>query len=166
MGSVSAETFDILSQGEDSESCGGFSWCDLLKNPDDLPHCEPETRTVVSAVPDVTVVPVSPSSVVTELFEDVSLDSDWEFVDPQSLSLSKKRSSELEQGEMVYEGSPVRAPPNTRRRMMPPTPQQILLLQWMKAGGKRSWKRKASGKKGNGGNGILPGNKRRSKSGD
>ena len=35
--------------------------------------------------------------------------------------------SELEetQGAMGYEGSPVKAPPNTRRRMMPPTQQQI-----------------------------------------
>ena len=77
VGSVSAETFDIFSQGAYSESCGGFSWGDLLKDPDDLP----ETRTEVPAVPDVTVVPVSPSSVVTDLFEDVSLDSDWELVE-------------------------------------------------------------------------------------
>ena len=42
-------------------------------------------------MPDVTMVPVSPSSVVTELFEDVSLDSDWEVVEPQSSSFSKKR---------------------------------------------------------------------------
>ena len=25
---VSAEAFDIFSQGEDLESCGGFSWCE------------------------------------------------------------------------------------------------------------------------------------------
>ena len=25
---------------------------------------------------------------------------------------------------MSYEGTPVKAPPNTRRRLMPPTPQQ------------------------------------------
>ena len=30
-----------------------------------------------------------------------------------------------EQGEMSYEGSPVKAPPSTSRRMMPPAPQQI-----------------------------------------
>ena len=76
---MSAETSDIFGQGEDSESCGG-SWGDLLKNPDDLLDCEPETRSEVSAVPDVTVVPVSSSSMVTEHLEDVSLDSDWEFV--------------------------------------------------------------------------------------
>ena len=67
-----------------------------------------ETRTDVSAVPHVTVFPVSPSSVVTECFEDVCLDSDWEFVEPHSFSFSRKRSCELEenQGEMGYEGSP------------------------------------------------------------
>ena len=48
-------------------------------------------------------------------------------MDTQSLSFSKKRSIVLEenQGEMSYEGTPVKAPPNTRRRMMPPTLQQI-----------------------------------------
>ena len=38
-----------------------------------------------------TDVLVSPSSVVTDCYEDVSLDSDWEFVEPQSFSSSKKR---------------------------------------------------------------------------
>ena len=60
-GSVSADTVNIFSHGEDR----GFSWSDLLKNRDDLSDCEPETRTDESAVPDVTVVLVSPSSVVT-----------------------------------------------------------------------------------------------------
>ena len=31
------------------------------------------------------------------------------------------------QGEMSYEGSPMKAPPTYRRRMMPPTPQQFSL---------------------------------------
>ena len=31
-----AKAFDIFSQGEDLESCGGVSWGDLLENPDDL----------------------------------------------------------------------------------------------------------------------------------
>ena len=79
---------------------------------------------VVLVVPDVSV---SPSSVVTECYEDVSLDSDWE---SQSFSFSKKRSSVCaeNQGEMSYEGSTVKALPSTRRRMMPPTPQQISLF--------------------------------------
>ena len=53
VGIISAEAFDIFSQGEDLESCGGVSWRDLLENPDDLS-------------PAVTDVPVSSSSVVTE----------------------------------------------------------------------------------------------------
>ena len=40
---------------------------------------------------------------------------------------SKKRTfiCAENRGEMSYEGSPVKAPPRTRRTMMPPTPQQI-----------------------------------------
>ena len=80
----------------------------------------------MSAVLFVSDVLVSPSSVVTGCYEDVSLDSDWEFVEPQSFSFSKKRSimREENRGEMSYEGMPVKALPNTRRRMLPPMPQQ------------------------------------------
>ena len=85
------------------------------------------TGTSVPVVLVVAVVHVSPSSVVTEVCDGFSFVSDWEFVEPQSFSLSKKRSSVLEesQGEMGYEGSPVKARSNTRRRIMPTTPQQI-----------------------------------------
>ena len=62
---VSVEAFDILGQGGDLESCGGFSWEDLLEKPDGLCDCEPEIRTDVSARPVVTDVLVSPSSLVT-----------------------------------------------------------------------------------------------------
>ena len=62
---------------------------------------------------------------MTECCEEVSSDADWEFVGPQPFSFSKKRSNVWEdRGEMSYEGTPVKAPPNTRRRMMPPTPQE------------------------------------------
>ena len=71
VGSVTVEAFYIFSQGEDLECCGGFSWRDLLEEPDDLSDCDPETRTDVSAVHDVTVVLVSPSSVLTECSRDV-----------------------------------------------------------------------------------------------
>ena len=148
VGSVSAETFDIFSQGEDSESCGCFSWCDLLKNPDDLSDCEPETRTDVSAVPDVTVVLVSPSSVVTEHFEDVSLDSDWEFVEPLCFSFSKKRSSELEE-ESRRDGlrrvASKSASEYQKKDDAASRHSKFRILRRMKASGKRSWKRKASG---------------------
>ena len=125
VGFVTAEALDIFCQGEDLESFG-FSWEDLLEKPDELSECEPGTRTDVSAVLVVTDVLVSPSSVVTDCWDGVSLDSDWEFVEPQSFSFSNKRSVVLEENreEMSYEGTPVKAPPNTRRRMVPPTPQQ------------------------------------------
>ena len=108
------------------ESCGGVSWGNLFENPNDLSGCELETRTDVSVVLVVIDVLVSPSFVVIECCEDVSLDSDWDFVEPQSFSFSKKRSIVLEEnrGEMSCEGTPVKALPNTERRMMPPTPQQ------------------------------------------
>ena len=67
---VSAEASDFFSQGDDWESCGGVSLVDLL--------VEPESWAGVCAVADVTVVLVSPSSVVTECFGYVSWDSDWE----------------------------------------------------------------------------------------
>ena len=71
----------------------------------------------VSEAAVVIHVPVSPSSVVTECCEDVSLNTDWEFVEPQSFSFSKKRSIVWEEnrGEMSCEGTPVKAHPNTRR---------------------------------------------------
>ena len=70
----SAEALDIFSPRKDFDG----AWGHLLENPDDLFVCEPETRTDVFSVPVVTDVPVSPSSVMTEFYEDVSLDSDWE----------------------------------------------------------------------------------------
>ena len=74
----------------------------------------------------VTDVLVSPSSVVTEFCDGVSLDSDWEFVEQQSSSFSKKRSIVWveNQEEMKNERTPVKAPPTSRRRTIPPTPQQ------------------------------------------
>ena len=75
---------------------------------------------------DVIDVPVSPSSVVTELCGVSPCGSDWEFVEPQSFSSSTKRAhcGTDTQEEMRYEGSPVKAPPITRRRMTPPAPMQ------------------------------------------
>ena len=58
-------------------------------------------------MPDVRGVPFSPSSVVTECLGDVSLESDWEFVEPQPSSLSKKRASfwRVSQEEIRHESS-------------------------------------------------------------
>ena len=51
--------------------------------------------------------------------------SDWEFVEPQSF-FSKKRAhcGTDTQEEMRYKGSPVKAPPLSRRRVIPPSPVQ------------------------------------------
>ena len=54
--------------------------------------CDSGDGASVLAVLAVTGVPVSPSSAVTEISEGVALASDWEFVEPQSSSFSKKRS--------------------------------------------------------------------------
>ena len=69
---------------------------------------------------------------------------------------------------MGYEGSPVKAPPNTRRGMMLPTPQQISHSSTdgkpvaSGSGGTTEYL-EYSGKKGNCGNEQLPGKKRRYK---
>ena len=77
-------------------------------------------------VPDVTDVPVSLHRWSLSFFDVFSYCSDREFVEPQSFSFSKKRAhccTDTQQ-EMRYEGSPVKAPPLSRRRMTPPTPVQ------------------------------------------
>ena len=123
----------------DLESCD-FSWSDLLEDPGELLDCDPGIRMEELVVLAVTDVLVSPSSVVTEFCDDVSMESDREFVEPQSSSFSKKKNARWldwvdSQEEMRYEGSPLKAPPPFRRRMMPPTPQQssstsIEEMQW------------------------------------
>ena len=82
--------------------------------------------TAMIEVPDVTDVLVFPFSVVTELCDGFSLRSDWEFVEPQSSSFSKKRSFvwTVSQEDIRYESSPVKAHLPSRRRMMPLTSQQ------------------------------------------
>ena len=62
---------------------------------------------------------------MNECSEDISLDPDWEFVEPQPLSFSNKRSIVCAEnkGVMSDEGTPAKAPSSTRRRMMPPTQQ-------------------------------------------
>ena len=134
--SISAEAFDICSQGEDLESCG-FSLVTCWKILVILLDCDPGTRMEGLVVPVRTDVRASPSSVVTEFPDGVSLDSYWEFVEPQSSSFFRQRSFVWadSQEEMSYEGTPVKAPPPSRRRMMPPTPQQssylsIEEMQW------------------------------------
>ena len=91
-----------------------------------LSECEHLSCALVRVVLDVTDVLLSPSSVVTEFCDVSSLCSDWEFVEPQSFSFSKKRALcyTSTQEEMRYEGSQVKAPSITRGRMTPPAPMQ------------------------------------------
>ena len=117
-------------------------------DPSGVSDCDSGTGTGVPVVSVVAVVSVSLSSVVTEVCDGFSLDSVWEFVEPESFSFSKKRSSVLEenQGEMRYEWSPVQAPPNTRRRDNATyVSANFVFLRRTKVSAKRSWKRKASG---------------------
>ena len=110
-------------------------------------------------LPVVTDVLVSPSSAGAQICEGVSSDSDWEFVEPQPLSFSKKRSIVCaeNQGEMSYEGMPEKEPPSTRRRMMLPRHSKFHIHRRMKG---------SSGKNGNCRNGELPGQKPRHEIGD
>ena len=63
---------------------------------------------------------------VTELCDVSPCCSDRELVEPQSFSFFKKRAHCCTdtQEDVKYEGSPVIAPPLSRRRMTPPTPVQ------------------------------------------
>ena len=76
---------------EEKEESWGDSWDDPCVKSD----CDSGAGTsapVVPVVTDVTDVPVSPSSVVTEVCDGFLLGSDWDFVEPQSLSFSIKRA--------------------------------------------------------------------------
>ena len=123
---LSVEAFEIFSQGRDLESCGDFPWMNLVDEPDDLSDCEPVSCELVRVVLDVTDVLASLSSVVTELCDVSPCCSDWEDVEPQSFSFSKKRAHCCTdtQEEMRYEGSQGKALSMARRRMTPPTPKQ------------------------------------------
>ena len=80
---------------------------------------------VSSGVLVVTVVLDSHSSLVV-MSEALLLDSDWEVVEPQSCSFSRKHEafSVETQEDMNHDGTPVKAPSTSRRKMMPPTPQE------------------------------------------
>ena len=116
----SVEAFEIFSQGRNLESCGDLCWDGLLGEHDDLSDRELVSCELVRVVPDVTDVPVSPSSLVTEMCEVSSCCSEREFAEPQSFSFCCTDKQE----EMRYEGSPVKALPFSRRRMTPLTPMQ------------------------------------------
>ena len=74
-----------------------------------------------------------PSSSVVVMSEALLSDSDWENVEPQSFSFSRKRQAvcvENEEG-MNFDGMSVKAPPASRRKIMPPTPQQQSSIEAM-----------------------------------
>ena len=105
-----------------------------MEEPEDLSDCEHASGELVRAVcggSDVIDVPVSPSSVITELCEVSPCRSDVALVEPQPFSFSKKRAhccTDSRQ-EMRYEGSTEITLPLSRRRMTPPTPvQQFVYL--------------------------------------
>ena len=88
------EAFEIFSQRRDSESCGDVSWERRVEVREDLSDRKPVSCELVRVVPDVSDVIdvlVSPSSVVTELCDVSPSCSDWELVEPQSFSFSKKK---------------------------------------------------------------------------
>ena len=74
-----------------SES-GGISWRDLWNDPCAVFDCFSWVGTSGPVVPVVTYVPVSPSSVVTEVCDGFSFGPDGELVEPQSFPFSKKRA--------------------------------------------------------------------------
>ena len=84
-----------------------------MEDPGELLDCDPGTRMEGLVVPVVIDVLVYPSSVVTEFSDEVSGESDWEFVETQSSSFSKECTLDWadSEEEMRCEGSPVNAPP-------------------------------------------------------
>ena len=64
-------------------------------------------------------------SVVTVMCAGARSDSEWDFVEPQSFSFSKKRNFACveNQEDMNCEGALVKAPPCPTRRMRTPLPQ-------------------------------------------
>ena len=126
VGFVSVEAFEICSHGRDLESCGDLSWEDFLDTTEDLSDRESGAWVVVPVVLAVTDVLVSPSSVVTEFCDVSSCCSDWDFVEPQSFSFSKKRSlcCTSTQEELRFEEPQVKAPLSWRRRMTLAAPMQ------------------------------------------
>ena len=79
-GFLSVEAFQIFSR--EIWSCGDLSWVDLLDNIENL--SESEASVVVPEVLDVPAVP--------EFCDGFSCCSDWNFVELQSISFSKKRA--------------------------------------------------------------------------
>ena len=108
------KAFEIFCQEGDVESCGDVSWEDLWTI---LRTCL-IVSLIRARVPLLIDVPVSPSSVVTELCDVSPCGSDWGLWNRSPFLLLKKRAHRVTgtQEEMWYESSPVKAPPLSRRR--------------------------------------------------
>ena len=90
---------EVVGDGEPSDSCWELgSECGSV---------------AVSGVPEVPDVGETAPSLVTVMCEGVPSDSEWDFVEPQSFSFSKKGNFACveNQEDMNYEGTPVKAPP-------------------------------------------------------
>ena len=118
---VSTEAAGIFSQGEDSESCGN-SWGDPWDDPCGLwllmCVCPPPLRWL-------SVPKMSPQILIGNLLNRSP------FLSPKSVPTVLVENQE----DMSYEGTPVKAPPTSRRMLMPPTPQQsshssMEVMQW------------------------------------
>ena len=104
------------------ESGGGLSLGDLLEKPEDMFDFEPNNGVEVPVVLDVTDVLLSPLLLWSLRFVmGFSCRSEWECVEPQPFSFSKKGAHccTVTQEEMKYESSQVKAPPLSSRRRAP-----------------------------------------------
>ena len=150
MNPVSVEASDTFSHGEisESDSCGVNSDCESgtwssARMSDDFrvpPSFEVEAEgdgepsdsvwelgseggsVAVSGVPVASDLGETAPSVVTVMCEGVPSDSEWDFVEVQSFSFSKKRNFACveDQEDMNHEGTLVEAPPCPKRRMRTP----------------------------------------------
>ena len=98
-----------------------MKWEDLLGDSCGLSECVPEVWSGVSVVSDVLDLPFFVGSdgrsfAVGRLWNRCLLFS------PENVKPFCVESQE----DMTYDGTPVKAPPASRRKIMPPTPQQSL----------------------------------------
>ena len=119
----SSDAFEEFSPVDDSGSCGD-SWSDLLGDSCGLSKSMPA---VSSGLPVVTDVSDSTTSVGVP-GEALRSGSGCEMVEPQSISLLRKRQAFCVKGQenMNYDGTPAKAHPASTRKVMSPTPQQGL----------------------------------------
>ena len=102
---------------------------------------------VLSGALVVTVVPVSSSSPLIVMSEDLLSDSDWEIVEPQSFSFSRKRQAVCveNQEDMNYDGTPVKHRQHPEGRFCRQRRSRACSRQLRPCSCKRSWRvRKAA----------------------